>query len=205
MTVTTRILCFSFLAFSLLLPALSSAWAAEASVKIGLFDVQKIIEGLNADMPVKKGEVKLEGLKLTSAEREEVLTINREMARTRGELNRDVLSQADIQRLTEERKQYGQRFKAIREKAWEREAGQQTLTEDDIAAAVTRYGKEQAFTLLVEKTYWTEGVAKNAVIFPGKAIDITPAIVQRLKAEAQRGQAKKEPQKKGVPVPPAKP
>ncbi len=194
---------FSLSVSSLILLVFSSAWAAEPGVKIGLFDVRKIIEGF--DLPVRKAEVDEAGIKLTPAEREELHELTGEMRRLRDELRSKHLNEAERRKLTDERNRHGERLKAIREKARTREAGQRELTEDDIAAAVTRYGKEQGFTILFEKNYWTEGDAKNAVIFPGKVVDITPEIVRRLKAEAQREDAKKEPQKKSAPVPSAKP
>ena len=207
MTTVARILRFSAFALSLLLPGFSTVWAAESGVKIGIFDVRKIVEELSGAFTVSKGEIEATEIKFTTAESDELRKLNNETRRLRNELRREDLSGAERQKLTAERRLYGEKVKALREKGGEREAAQQRGTEEEIAAAAKRYGEEHGFTLLFEKNYWSEGDAKNALIFTGKVPDVTSEIVRRLKADAQRAKAKEETQKKAAPTkaPSAKP
>ncbi|OGQ80349.1 MAG: hypothetical protein A3F90_08045 [Deltaproteobacteria bacterium RIFCSPLOWO2_12_FULL_60_19] len=171
------------------------AWAAESGVKIGLFDLQKIMAELNPEVPAGRSGRQAAAQKSDPAARE-AQKLRNEIQKLRKELAKEDLTEERRKELTEERNRRRERLQVINEKAREADKTPSGVTEDEIRAAVARYGQEQGFALLFEKNYWSDGDAKNAVIFPGKVVDISLQIVRRMKAEAQRGTAKQGPEKK---------
>jgi Skp family chaperone for outer membrane proteins len=176
---------FGLAVFSLqLLPA----HAAQSPTKIGIFDLQKIITELNP-----KGAAGNEIRSPASqTDKEEVEKLRGEIARLKERLEQTGLSEEERKKAAEQRTQYQQKLRAITSKTW----SQPPALEEEILAAVARYGEENGFTILFEKSYWTEGNGKNGVVFTEKVVDISPEIIRRLKAAAQRAKGKEEPPKK---------
>ena len=183
------ILTSSALAVGLALFGVHSARAAELALKVGIFDLKKIVNEIGSEGPVKAENKKQ---KPSAAElkraREDALKgpeaeeVRKEIRRLSDELNKAKgLSQKEREKKEAEIDKVRKTLTTLAREAREEAKKGRKGPDERILAAVAKYGEEQGFLFLFEQGYWNEQDQKGALVFTGKVVDVTQEIIQYLK------------------------